>query len=289
MIAIVNGTGSVTTVLQSFNTTSGDQTFNGVISGNGIYSCTDHQPRYRWQHRHERRQYLRSGGTQLNDGTLILGVDSVHVSPASGPLGTGTVNIRNTFGNLQASGGSRTLSNAIAFAGSGTPGSASPDPTTSRSPAAALTSEHRRTPSGWTAPAVRRSRASSPAVRAAALTKSGNGTLTVAAAPSYTGATTVSVGTRSSSRPTTSAPPPVTSNTLLQLAHSATNNVVLKTGSVTVTGQIDLTNNKLVVGTAPALRRRRLRPGPAVTPSAAYPSGTAPPALSPAKATHSPV
>jgi len=115
-IAIANGSFG-TTELQSFNTNGNDQTFNGVISGNGSYRRTS-SGQSTGGNTIFNAANTYSGGTVLNDGGLGFGVSSTGNPVTSGPIGTGPLSISGgLLGNqtLFASGGARVVGNPIIF------------------------------------------------------------------------------------------------------------------------------------------------------------------------------
>jgi fibronectin-binding autotransporter adhesin len=117
-IAINNGAFG-TTVLQAFNIFTNDQTFNGVISGNGSFKRTASTSGQGGNTIFTAANTF-SGGTALNDGGIGLGIDSTGTPGAltSGPIGTGPLT---TGANAKvfAVGGPRTVGNAIVFGGAG--------------------------------------------------------------------------------------------------------------------------------------------------------------------------
>jgi fibronectin-binding autotransporter adhesin len=116
-IDMPNGSAGSTVELSSFNTTGTFQTFSGVISGTGDYKRSASTGGTGGTTVLTAANTF-SGGTQLNDGTIELGVDSVGPAnaPTSGPLGTGTIQMsNNSTVALAPNGGNRTLANSLQF------------------------------------------------------------------------------------------------------------------------------------------------------------------------------
>jgi autotransporter-associated beta strand protein len=170
---------------------AGSQTFSGVISGNGGFRRsasvfgTGATTVMSAQHTY-------TGGTDLNDGTIELGVNSVGSpgSLTSGPLGTGTITIGNEAGKLSASGGARNIGNAILFQDDKLGISGSNDLTLAGAVDLGgfartldVTNSGQTTMSGVITGT------------AGGLTKDGSGTLSLTGANTYVGGTTVNAGT----------------------------------------------------------------------------------------------
>jgi autotransporter-associated beta strand protein len=190
-IVLDNGAGGGTTELADFNTNTipTTHTYNGVISGNGSFRRgattggtggeTDFNAANTF-----------SGGVNLNDGTIGLGVDSVGApgSLTSGPLGTGTLTVSGSNANITALGGARIVGNAITLGNGLTIFGANNLELSGAVNLGAVT---------------RTIKVSNPGVAtisgvisgAGGLTKSGNSTLVLTNANTYGGATTINGGT----------------------------------------------------------------------------------------------
>jgi len=103
------------TVLASYQST-GQQTYNGVISGSGAFM----QKGTVTYLNNSLNSY--SGGTYPPTGALGLGANSVGTTPDSGPIGTGPLYLAvdsttstTATGTILASGGSRTIANPIQY------------------------------------------------------------------------------------------------------------------------------------------------------------------------------
>lgn len=171
----------------------GDQVYNGVISGTGILG---------------RRSPLAgtagrtilngdntySGGTVIADGAIGFGLDSTGTPVTSGPIGTGALSLENnpnTLHRLFASGGARTVGNAITW-----PATANQDLTIEGSNALTLTGDMDLGAATRTI-ACSNSAATtfSGAIGNGGLTKTGPGVLLLNGGNTYSGTTTVSNGT----------------------------------------------------------------------------------------------
>ncbi|PWU10020.1 MAG: hypothetical protein C5B50_26135 [Verrucomicrobia bacterium] len=106
-IKIANGVNG-TTLLQSFNTTGNDQTFNGAISGSGSYKKTASTSGTGGKTTFTAANTY-SGGTTVNDGTLL-----VSNSSGSGTgSGTVTVSANGTLGGNGEIAGATTVSGTL--------------------------------------------------------------------------------------------------------------------------------------------------------------------------------
>ncbi len=171
----------------------GDQVYNGVISGSGIMG---------------RRSPLAgtagrtilngdntySGGTVIADGAIGFGLDSTGTPVTSGPIGTGALlleNNPNTLHRLYASGGPRTVGNAITW-----PAGVNQDLTIEGSEALTLTGDMDLGGSTRTIAANNNATTTFGGVISnGGLTKTGPGVLLLNGANTYVGTTTVSNGT----------------------------------------------------------------------------------------------
>ena len=123
-LALANNGGPTTLLL--LNSPGNDQSFNGLISGNGVLSRSAGAPgtgRAGTSYLNGNNTY--SGGTTLVDGSLGIGADSAGVTPVvSGALGTGTLTVSPALGcqpTLFSSGAGHDLNNAITLANTNAP------------------------------------------------------------------------------------------------------------------------------------------------------------------------
>jgi autotransporter-associated beta strand protein len=188
-IAINNGAFG-TTVLQAFNIFTNDQTFNGVISGNGSFKRTASTAGQGGNTIFTAANTY-SGGTALNDGGIGLGIDSTGSPGAltSGPIGTGALTTA-ANAKLFAVGGPRTVGNAIIFGGAGFTliVTGSNDLTLSGGVALGTSSRTFQVDSGAATTVA------GVISGTANLTKTGTGVLTLAGTNTYSGTTNVNAG-----------------------------------------------------------------------------------------------
>lgn len=215
----------------------GDQVYNGVISGPGILG---------------RRSPLAgvagrtilngnntfSGGTVIADGAIGFGLDSTG-SPAvtSGPIGTGALSVENnpnTLHRLFASGGARTIGNAITW-----PAGVNQDLTIEGSNALTLTGDMDLGAATRTIATSNSANTTlSGVISNGGLTKTGPGVLFLNGANTYIGTTTVSNGTLAGIG-TIAGPVVVESPGILAPGTTGI-------GTLTVTGDLTLNGNTAV-------------------------------------------
>lgn len=172
---------------------SGDEIYNGTISGTGILGRRSPLAGVAGQTILNGNNTY-SGGTVIADGAIGFGINSTGTPVTSGPIGTGPLSLENNAGTLHrlfASGGARTVGNAIVW-----PSGVNQDLTIEGSDALTLTGDMDLGGSTRTI-ACNNSAATtfSGVIANGGLTKTGAGILALNGANTYTGSTTVSNGT----------------------------------------------------------------------------------------------
>jgi autotransporter-associated beta strand protein len=230
-----------TTQLAFFNDTPSVQTFSGVISGSGGLRRSNGSFGTGGDTLLSGLNTY-SGGTELNEGGIALGSNSA--------LGTGAVSINGVVGNipkLSASGGARTVGNAINFVNTGAVLVLNGSNALTLSGAVNLGAAARTLQVDNTA-ATELSGAISGAT-GAGLTKTGAGTLKLSGVNTYDGGTTVSAGTvvLGNADATGGGLIDVADGALGQAQAALPKAVTLTTLNTHTSGKFDLTDNSMVI------------------------------------------
>ena len=172
---------------------SGTQTFNGVISGNGQLMRRSAVAAIAGTTIFNGNNIF-TGGTTLTDGTLGFGINSTGEPVTSGPLGTGALVYADSTSatsvrTIYASGGARTVGNAVTIGGTQTNVIAGANDLT-LSGTIGLGGATRTFEVNNTGKTI-----FANVVSNGGLTKNGNGTLLLNGTNTYTGPTTVNAGT----------------------------------------------------------------------------------------------
>ncbi len=194
-IDMPNGSTNSTVEFTSFNTNlQAPQTYSGVISGTGDFKRSVSSGTGGTTVMNAQNTF--TGGTQLNEGTIGLAVDSVGPvdAPTSGPLGTGVITLGLTNGapKLSAFGGNRVLANTIVF-GSGSNLGITGDNDLTLSGSVSLANASRTIQTDGNGSTIMSGVISG--TNDAGLTKTGAGNLTLSGTNVYTGPTTFNAGT----------------------------------------------------------------------------------------------
>jgi autotransporter-associated beta strand protein len=246
---VLNGTGSGSVLLQSFNTTGTLQNFPNTISGNGSMRRTSSSNGAGGESDFSGANTY-SGGMSLADGTLGLGSSS---TGTSGPLGVGaltvTPNAPSSVNVLTALGANRSIDNAINFTA----------PIANDAPLVVSGSNGLTMTGAVDLGGVSRTiqTDSTGATEftnvitgtGAGLTKTGAGALKFSGANAYVGGTTVNAGTliANHSQAFANGALTVADGATAQVQSGLANAVVITTLNTNTSGQMDVTNGSMVI------------------------------------------